>query len=300
MRYAHDVMDLSVGQIEALIALGEHGSFTRAAQELGLTQSAVSRAIASLERRLGAPVVYRGPGGASLTALGRQAAEHAHAAMRHLHAIQDLAATADAPQLRVGAVASALVRLVPGALDRLRSDWPASQVLTVQGDDDELAAWLADQTIDLAVTTQPRDNPRQGQLELTDEFLAVLPRHHWLSRGDRVGLADLITAGVADPGGSCGPLLAAGFAAHGLAWRPDHVVRDVPTVLAMAAAGITAGVTPALAVPCPAPPGVALLPLNPPLHRTLYIRYHDRHTHAKSLAELLANFARQQGQDQNT
>jgi DNA-binding transcriptional LysR family regulator len=287
-------MDLTVGQVEALVALDEHGTFTRAGQALGLTQSAVSRTIAALERHLGGPLVHRGTGGTSLTALGRQVAEHAQAAIEHLHAIEALADSgAAAPHLRVGAVASALVRLVPDALARFQRDWPTSRVLTVQGDDDELAAWLAADTIDLAVTTQPgvdRDAAAtEAQAELTDEFLAVLPRNHPLSRGDRVGLAELMNAGVADPGGTCGPLLAAGFAAHGVVWRPDHVVRDVSTVLAMAAAGITAGVAPALAAPRSTPPGVTLLPLDPPLHRTLYIRHHARHEHSETLAGLIAN-----------
>ncbi|WP_165436457.1 hypothetical protein [Amycolatopsis suaedae] len=46
-------------------------------------------------------------------------------------------------------------------------------------------------------------------------------------------------------------------------------MRDTATVLAMVSAGITAGVVPALAVPRPAPPDVALLPLDPPVHRTV-------------------------------
>jgi DNA-binding transcriptional LysR family regulator len=129
--------------------------------------------------------------------------------MEHLHAIESLARRETAPQLRVSAVASALVRLVPHALARFHRDWPASRLLTVQGDDDELAAWLEADTIDLAVTTQPfgdqGDTASEVQVELTDQFLAVLPRHHPLSRGDRVGLAKLMNAGVADPGGTCGP-----------------------------------------------------------------------------------------------
>ncbi|MEV0057505.1 LysR family transcriptional regulator substrate-binding protein [Saccharopolyspora shandongensis] len=197
--------------------------------------------------------------------------------------------SADAPQLRVGAVASALVRLVPNALSLLLSDWPASRVLTVQGDDDELTAWLAADTIDLAVTTQPCDGGRaaiEGQLEIADEFLAVLPRHHPRGSGGRIGLAEIVNAGVADPGGTCGPLLAAEFAARGVRWRPDHVVRDAETVLAMVAAGITAGIVPALAVPSPVPPEVALLPLDPPLHRPVYIR-HARNQHAETFARIL-------------
>jgi hypothetical protein len=56
----------------------------------------------------------------------------------------------------------------------------------------------------------------------------------------------------------------------------------------MAAAGITAGVTPALAAPHPTPPGVTLLPLDPPLHRTLYVRHKNGHELTETLAELLA------------
>lgn len=280
-------MDVTIGQAEALLAVEAYGGFTRAGAALGVTQSAVSRAVAALERRLGGPLVHRGRDGATLTELGRRVAAHARPAVDHLRAIEELSTGAAAPRLRVGAVASALVRLVPGAVARLRRDWPTGEVLTVQGDDDELAAWLAEETIDLAVTTRPGPAP----YELTDPFLAVLPRGHPLARTDRIALADLVAAGVADPGGSCGPLLAAGFAAHGVEWRPDHVVRDVPTVIAMAAAGITAGVTPALAAPDPVPAGVRLLPLDPPLHRTLYIRHPPGHRDAAALAACLTRSA---------
>ncbi|WP_236051369.1 LysR family transcriptional regulator substrate-binding protein [Nonomuraea cypriaca] len=125
-------------------------------------------------------------------------------------------------------------------------------------------------------------------MRFADEFLAVVPRRHPLAGRDRAGLAELVEAGVADPGGTCGPLLAEGFEAHGVEWRPAHVVRDVATVLAMADAGITAGVVPAIAAPRPAPPGVVLLPLDPPLHRTVYIRYRSGDDRAALLAEHLA------------
>ncbi|WP_020672130.1 LysR family transcriptional regulator [Amycolatopsis nigrescens] len=280
-------MDLTVAHLQALLAVEEHGSFTRAAGALGLTQSAVSRTIAAVERRFGRKLVHRGPGGASLTALGRQVAEHGHAVVGRLRAIDALAQRRDEPRLRVGAVASALVRLVPAALDRLRADWPELDVLTARGDDDELADWLAADTIDFAVTTVRIPGSRPAGV-VTDEFLAVLPRRHRLGYADRVGLADLAGAGVADPGGTCGPLLAARFAEQGVSWRPDHTVRDVSTVLAMVAAGITAGVVPALAAPVPAVSKVVLRPLDPPVHRSLYLYRAPGNRYAKSMVGMLA------------
>ncbi|WP_215547030.1 LysR family transcriptional regulator [Amycolatopsis sp. CA-230715] len=275
-------MDLTIGQVRALLAIGEHGSFTRAAGELGLTQSAVSRTIAALERLLGGQLVHRGPEGAALTALGREVAGHGHAAVGHLRAIEALAHRPEAPRLRIGAVASALVHLVPAAL----AEWPDLDALTVVGDDDELAEWFTDSTVDLAVSTTriPGSKPIST---LTDEFLAVLPRRHRLGRASRIALADLVRAGVADPGGTCGPLLTAAFAEEGVTWAPDHTVRDAATVFAMVAAGITAGVVPALAVPRPAPDGVVVRALDPPVHRTLHVHADRRSPSARKLAALL-------------
>ncbi|TCP53986.1 DNA-binding transcriptional LysR family regulator [Tamaricihabitans halophyticus] len=283
---------MTITHLEALLAIAEHGSFTRAAQSLGRTQSAVSRAIAGLEHQLGAPVIHRGTDGAVLTELGQQAARHGKLAMHELHAIESLAMRANAPRLRVGAIASALPRLVPEATSALHRSWPHATVWTVQGDDDELADWLAEETIDLAITSQPRTaDPAEAQLSLLDEFLAVVPHQHPLAQSERVPLAALTAAGVADPGGTCGPQLAAGFAANGVPWQPDHLVRDVSTVLAMAKAGITAGVVPALAVPRQPPPGVALRPLDPVLHRQLYVRYPANQREATEFALLLERAA---------
>ncbi|MBB1156620.1 LysR family transcriptional regulator [Amycolatopsis dendrobii] len=261
-------MDVTVAQLEALLAVGEHGSFTRAGQVLGRTQSAVSRAVAALESALGGPVVHRGAAG--FTELGRAVAEHASSVLDGLRAINDLAADVRAPKLRVGAVASALVRFVPMGVRRLQRDWPQAQVLALQGEDDELVAWLADGIIDLAVTTQPGPD---CQRTIDDEFLAVVPKEHPASRQETIRLAELIRLGVADPGGTCGPALAEGFAAHGVEWRPDHVVRDVGTVVAMASAGITAGVAPAMALPDPPPAAVAVRSLEPRLSRAVYLHY---------------------------
>ncbi|MFV1960035.1 MAG: LysR family transcriptional regulator, partial [Planctomycetota bacterium] len=51
---------LSIRQLEVFVALVDQGSFTRAAQPLGLSQSTVSGHVADLERRLGTRVVERG------------------------------------------------------------------------------------------------------------------------------------------------------------------------------------------------------------------------------------------------
>ena len=53
---------LEMRHLVALVAVVEHGSISRAAEQLGYTQSAVSQQVAALERLVGAPVFERPAG----------------------------------------------------------------------------------------------------------------------------------------------------------------------------------------------------------------------------------------------
>jgi LysR family transcriptional regulator, chromosome initiation inhibitor len=71
-------MDLNPGQLDALVAIAEHGSFEAAARELHITPSAVSQRVRALEAMAGQVLVSRGapcrptPHGERLVRLGRQ------------------------------------------------------------------------------------------------------------------------------------------------------------------------------------------------------------------------------------
>ena len=71
---------LEVRHVRAFATVVDEGSFSRAARELGYTQSAVSQQIVALERIVGAPVLRRPPGGRrppELTDAGRIVLAHA-------------------------------------------------------------------------------------------------------------------------------------------------------------------------------------------------------------------------------
>lgn len=75
----HEVKDgnLKISQLRALVAVAEHGNFTSAALDLGLSQSTVSHAIATLEEELGVVLLFRGRHGAILTPIGEQVIQEA-------------------------------------------------------------------------------------------------------------------------------------------------------------------------------------------------------------------------------
>src|SRR6185295_11927215 len=67
--------------LECLVALVDHGSVTRAAAALGMSQPALSHQIASLERELDPPVVHKLGRGVRVTTAGRAVAEEARVAL---------------------------------------------------------------------------------------------------------------------------------------------------------------------------------------------------------------------------
>src|SRR5829696_6468101 len=103
-------------------AVAHERSFSRAAEQLSLTQPAVSQHVAALERTIGARLLHRGPGGVVPTEAGELLLDHADAiADRLALATGQLGevAAAGRSRLRVGAFGSALATIVPVALGAL-------------------------------------------------------------------------------------------------------------------------------------------------------------------------------------
>lgn len=76
-------MPLDLAKLEQMLAIARTGNFTRAAEELGVTQPALSRNIGLLEERFGFKLFDRGRNGASLTPLGIQVQAEAEDLVRH-------------------------------------------------------------------------------------------------------------------------------------------------------------------------------------------------------------------------
>ncbi|ANZ39694.1 hypothetical protein BBK82_30270 [Lentzea guizhouensis] len=83
-------MTLNFAQLRAFLAVVDEGGFGAAADALGITQSAVSHAVASLERSLGHAVLSR-RGRSTPTSFGQELLVHARAAVTASAAITDLA-----------------------------------------------------------------------------------------------------------------------------------------------------------------------------------------------------------------
>jgi DNA-binding transcriptional LysR family regulator len=175
-------------------------SFSRAAEELSLTQSAVSQQIAALEGQIGLSLMRRGRGGVRLTSAGEHLLQHASALADRVELARtqlgELAADAHR-QLRVGAFPSALATLVPAAVAQLTR---RARDLEVQLREDrlvELANDVRGGHLHAAVCFQdasapPRQHDGTRRHELFEEPMVIaIPPCHRLARRRSLALEEL-------------------------------------------------------------------------------------------------------------
>ena len=103
---SHALRAMSLDAIRGFESAARHLSFTAAAEELCITQSAVSKQVKNLEDALGAALFLRGGKGLSLTTKGRELYEAARAALGQLASAVDRLQAVDRESVAVTATPS--------------------------------------------------------------------------------------------------------------------------------------------------------------------------------------------------
>jgi len=175
-------LGLDLRHLIALKAIADEGSFGRAAERLGYTQSAISQQIATLERIVGLRLIERpgGPRPISLTEAGRILLRHAEAIQARLLAAKaDMAAleAGDAGRLRVGTFQSVGAKIIPTLLRRFSESHPQVEVLLSESQDEsELLQMIERGELDLTFWTLPvAPGPYETVELLTDPYVLVVP-----------------------------------------------------------------------------------------------------------------------------
>jgi molybdate transport repressor ModE-like protein len=154
-------LGVEVRHFAALDAVAREGSFGRAADRLGYTQSAVSQQIATLEKIVGETLVERpgGPRAVSLTEAGELLLRHAEAIVARLDAARaDIAAlrAGETGTLRVATYQSISARVLPLVMRRFMGDWPGIAFeLSEPSNDETLYRGIESGAIDLGFCSLP-------------------------------------------------------------------------------------------------------------------------------------------------
>lgn len=177
-------------QLYAFAALARRGSFTLAAKDLFLTQSAVSHAIKALEDDVGCRLLDRVGRRVMLTQAGEQFLRHTERILREMEAARtglDTLTKWGHGRLRVGASTTACQHLLPAVLREFRQSYPKCVIRIEPGDHGQQLELLRAGQIDLALIIEP---PQTVLTEFNfvplfqDELrFLVAPLHPWAKLG---------------------------------------------------------------------------------------------------------------------
>ena len=183
MREKQSILSIDSVALRALVAVADEGSFRRAAERLGYTQSAISHQITTLERSLSASLFVR-PGGRAaitLTPAGEVACHHAR---RVLAACATLDVEVRATQrgeretLRIGVFQTAASELVPPALRALGERHPGVEVALVESErGGEVAGALERGELDVAFVLNPEPLDTIEAIPLREDPWVILTWH---------------------------------------------------------------------------------------------------------------------------
>jgi LysR family hydrogen peroxide-inducible transcriptional activator len=184
-------MDLR--QLNALLAVAEHRSFSAAARALHTVQSNVSTHVARLERELGAVLIDRARG--ELSPEGVIVADRARRIQGELRAIQDdlVSMREDlAGTVRMGIIGTTARWLTPVLLDAVHQRHPRLELIIVDATTTSLAPQLVQGQLDVAVVNLPLDDPELEVFVMFEEDrILIAPGDHPLAEFSTVDLATL-------------------------------------------------------------------------------------------------------------
>jgi molybdate transport repressor ModE-like protein len=292
-------LGVEVRHFAALDAVAREGSFGRAADRLGYTQSAVSQQIATLERIVGETLVERpgGPRAVSLTEAGKLVLRHAEAIVARLDAARaDIAAlrAGETGTLRIGTYQSTGARVLPGVMRRFLAEWPGIELgLSEPGTDPELFAAIESGDLDLAFCGRPLpDGPFEAVDLMSDPYVLVVPADSPLAGRTSASLDDLGDH-VLIGSNACASGLVLENELGDRGYEVEYGFRsdDNGTVQGLVAAGFGVALMPLLAV-APGDERVRTIRLDPRVARRVIAVVWHRDRHHSPAARAFVEIAR--------
>ena len=184
---------MELDQLRYFLKVAELGNFTRAAEELGLSQPALSRSIAKLEEELGQPILERQSRGVVLTDGGELLQARATQILKLVDdTVSEICDDGQTGRIRVGAIPTVAPYFLPEVLRTFANEYPKAQITVQEDVTDNLLKRCAQGELDLAVLALPIAAKYIDIEELfTEELLLVLPVGHPLDDQKRIKLSDV-------------------------------------------------------------------------------------------------------------
>ena len=270
---------MEISQLRAVLAIAKSHSFSRAAQELYLSQSTLSLQVAKLEKELGVTLFYRTTRTVHLTEAGEEFVKSAGDILRNIRLLsQNMSAYGGLMRgtLTIGAISSLEAIHFSEMLASFYSLYPSLNIDLQEEGSITLIEMLRSHRIAQAFVVV--DDPAlYSDLHFTylgrDEYHLAVSRLHRLARRKTVEIADLENENLIMHQGANGinAILDNAFRHAGV--EPNVICRSsIPTIgFSLIEAGIGVGFFPAEIFSRMPSSGVAELSVTPPLYKNIYL-----------------------------
>lgn len=169
------MLDITLKQLEAFVAAAEYSSFTRAAEELYLTQSTVSAHIRMLEQVLGVQLILRGARRKPvLTQEGKRVYSAAKEILGSCQSLQELTEGLSSGELSIGASTVPAQYLLPGLMSGFLHKFSDSRYLLKRGDSAQIHRMLEQGEVRIGFVGAALDRKNHTYHALYDDQLVLI------------------------------------------------------------------------------------------------------------------------------
>lgn len=191
-------MALEPRQLRAFLAIVQTGSLGKAAEQLHITQPALSRVVKQMEQQLRVQLFERRTSGMELTTFGEALLPYAtHLTEEAAQALEEINVRLGMGRgtIRIGSVASAAIMVLPGLIDRMHTQWPNLHIEIMEAVEDKLTQALTNNDIDVALCgpmQEDQDIMQVAEHSFSDRFMVIASATHPLRTQRKLAVNDLL------------------------------------------------------------------------------------------------------------
>ena len=286
------MVPMETGKYRALLRTAELGSITRAAEDLGYTQSAVSRIISDLEQEWGVALLIRGRSGVALTAAGEALLPGLRAVCNAERELQEEVAELHGltrGTIRVGTFNSISVHWLPRLMKSFLEKYPAIrfEILT-HIEYREIEDWVASGHVDCGFISLPCALDLDTVFLRRDRHMAVLPADHPLAGAECYPIDRFAQDPYIKLEDDRDREVIQIFEHCGVKPNLQYLVNDDYAAISMVESGLGVSVLTELVLRR-TPYHVVVKPLDPPQFRDIGLAVRDRETASPATARFLSH-----------
>ncbi|MCM2534696.1 LysR family transcriptional regulator [Neobacillus pocheonensis] len=180
---------MSLAKFEIFSTVVELGSLTKAGETLGLTQSAVSHAIAGLESDWGFSILNRGRSGIHLTSNGELILKYIREILKwNEEMVQEIANIngLEIGTVRIGTISSVSIHWLPEIMKKFNEYHPSIEIKLMEGDYDDVEHWISNGLVDFGFVSLPTSQHFEVIPLKKDRMLCILSDEHPLAEQNKI------------------------------------------------------------------------------------------------------------------